>query len=404
MKKLALFLVFHCLIHTIISGQDFITKWKFDSIGTTISFNALTEGEVNYTWSASPSGNKGSGSFNSSTNFSVTLYHLDILAGDIVTLSMAPENLRRFYFQYTSLYDKSKLIDVAQWGAVKWSSMVYAFGGCVNVNFSAKDKPDLTSVMDMSHMFTGAKVFNSNIGDWDVSNVNVMTDMFAAAKSFNQDISQWNTDNVKSMSGMFFEAISFNQYIGGWNTSNVMSMSAMFYKAISFNQNIGKWNLSSIQNPNSGSMNSMLDDSGMDCNNYSATLNGWRKNNPNVKGVSLGAFGIRYGSNIKSVRNDLLNSQEWYIFGDKESTGKCNFSEFKDSLEVGLKVYPNPTYDEIFIETNLNEQVSLYNSLGMKVSSHNLNKGKNNLELNNASGLYILEFHNSKKRVKVIKH
>ena len=84
-------------------SQDFITEWTFPSASSQIQFNALTvDGPVNYTWSASPSGNSGSGSFTQDTAGLVTLSDLTIAAGDVVTLSMTPTNLSRFYkfYQY----------------------------------------------------------------------------------------------------------------------------------------------------------------------------------------------------------------------------------------------------------------------------------------------------------------
>jgi hypothetical protein len=95
MKKISLILFFHCLILTIISGQDFITKWKIDTSGAAITFNALTKGPVNYSWSAMPSGKKGSGSFNVLdnevvesifTSGNVSLTDIQVKAGEVVTI------------------------------------------------------------------------------------------------------------------------------------------------------------------------------------------------------------------------------------------------------------------------------------------------------------------------------
>ena len=40
----------------------------------------------------------------------------------------------------------------------------------------------------MSEMFSGATVFNQNIGSWNVSGVEDMSEMFEGATAFNQNI------------------------------------------------------------------------------------------------------------------------------------------------------------------------------------------------------------------------
>ncbi len=45
----------------LLSAQDFKTEWSFQEATQSIVFNALTSGNVDYTWTTSPSGNSGSG-------------------------------------------------------------------------------------------------------------------------------------------------------------------------------------------------------------------------------------------------------------------------------------------------------------------------------------------------------
>jgi surface protein len=231
-----------------LQAQDFITKWTFPTAATQIQFNALTlSSGVNYTWSASPSGNSGSGTFTRfSSNGPVTLTGLTIAAGDVVTLSVEPANLRWFYMDTTP--DKDKLTDVVQWGAVNWFSMNRAFAGCTNLNISASDVPNLSAVTNMSRMFYECANLNgpANINSWNTSSVEWMNFMFYGASSFNQNIGAWNTSAAKDMSFMFSYATVFNQNIGAWNTSAVTNMSWMFAYAPAFNQDIGAWNTSSV--------------------------------------------------------------------------------------------------------------------------------------------------------------
>ena len=107
----------------------------------------------------------------------------------------------RIYFNNSG--DKEKIIAINQWGAQQWTSMGSAFNGASNLAGQATDAPDLSSVTDMSNMFSGASAFNQDIDDWDVSNVTNMTSMFQAAIAFNQDIDDWDVSNVTNMSSMF---------------------------------------------------------------------------------------------------------------------------------------------------------------------------------------------------------
>lgn len=226
-----------------LNAQDFISKWTFSSAATQIQFNAQTSGPVSYTWSASPSGNSGSGIFSSGA---VILAGLTIAAGDVVTLSMAPTNLSRFYIADGP--DRLKLTTITQWGSVHWSSMRDAFRGCTNLNISVTDLPDLSGVSDATRMFHNCTSLNgpANINSWTTSAVTNMTAMFWGAASFNQDISAWNTSSVTTMNGMFLDAASFNKDIGAWNTSSATNMALMFHNATLFNQDIGAWNTSSV--------------------------------------------------------------------------------------------------------------------------------------------------------------
>ena len=66
-------------------------------------------------------------------------------------------------------------------------------------------------VTDMSSLFAGAREFNEDIRNWDVSKVTNMGEMFSGAFTFNQDISQWDVSRVTNMRGMFRNARKFDQ-------------------------------------------------------------------------------------------------------------------------------------------------------------------------------------------------
>ncbi len=155
-------------------------------------------------------------------------------------------NFTRIYF--SNLGDKSKILDIENWGDIQWTSMNTAFAGANNLTISAIDAPDLSQVTDMTRMFYEATSFNQDISNWDVSTVINMSDLFHGASSFNQDLSSWNVSNVTKMTRMFARTAAFNQNLNSWNTANVEQMDYMFWDADAFNSTISDWNTTKVNN------------------------------------------------------------------------------------------------------------------------------------------------------------
>ena len=116
-------------------------------------------------------------------------------------------------------------------------------GNCLNSLYGPIAEWKVSSINDMSHMFSSetsasAAVFNADIGKWDVSSVTAMTAMFLGAESFNGDISKWDVSRVTTMYGMFRKATLFNGNISKWDVSMVTNMDFMFLDAKSFQQKL----------------------------------------------------------------------------------------------------------------------------------------------------------------------
>lgn len=148
--------------------------------------------------------------------------------------------------------DKLKAIDVKQWGTNAWWRVQFMFANCKNLDMTALDAPNLTSLQQgggsegFRGMFQNAEKFNGSIGGWTTTRVLDMSNMFAGAKAFNKPIGGWDTSNVTTMENMFSNAFAFNQNINGWDTSNVTSMSIMFLEAKAFNSPLNSWDVSSV--------------------------------------------------------------------------------------------------------------------------------------------------------------
>jgi surface protein len=136
--------------------------------------------------------------------------------------------------------------NIESWNVSSVTDMSYMFSSSTSFNQDISSW-NVSSVTDMAYMFYSSP-FNQDISSWDVSSVTDMSEMFNSATSFNQDISSWNVSSVANMGSMFNSATSFNQDISSWNVSNVTNMSYMFSYATSFNQDISSWNVSSVTN------------------------------------------------------------------------------------------------------------------------------------------------------------
>ena len=140
------------------------------------------------------------------------------------------------YFGAEAASANGGLVSVSRWDANGVTKA--SFIGAKNL-VSVVQPP--ASVTDMSSLFSGATIFNSDISAWDVSYVTHMDFMFTSATAFNQSLAEWNVANVTSMRNMFSGASAFNQPIGAWNVANVGDMGSMFANATTFAQDLSAW-------------------------------------------------------------------------------------------------------------------------------------------------------------------
>jgi surface protein len=224
----------------------------------------------------------------------------------IYRVSITPEDGTFHRIHFNDEGDKNKVLNIAQWGDIEWSSFSAAFKGCQNLNCNASDLPLLRNVTDMSAMFSKCSALDGplNIIEWDVSNVIYMDSLFYSASIFNHDIGSWNVANVADMSWMFYGSRAFNQEIGSWDVSNVTNMKSMFYSARSFNKNIGNWDVSNVTN-----MSIMFSSA----SSFNQDLGSWNVSNvDNMSGMF--SFAVSFNQDIDKWNVANVKNMSWMFY------------------------------------------------------------------------------------------
>ena len=129
--------------------------------------------------------------------------------------------------------DRRKLVDVVQWGCVRFETPqtvqdrleevrdasdtraypVEATGcyfyGCTEMTMSAPDAPDLRGVQSLAKCFYDCQNLVGDVSGWAVRGITNMQSMFEGATRFAGDVSSWQTANLQNVDFMFCEATNF---------------------------------------------------------------------------------------------------------------------------------------------------------------------------------------------------
>ena len=228
--------------------------------------------------------------------------------------------------------------DIGNWNVGNVSEMQLMFYGAstFNQDISAWD---VRGVNNMRWMFRDAENFNQNIGSWDVSLVTDMSWMFDNAKSFNQDIGNWNVSSVRNMERMFSNTNNFNQNLENWDVTNVEDIGGIFNNAISFDQSLGNWQIEKVNDFQYLAIGPTLlgpfDNSGLSCENYSSTLQGWAANPNTPNNLEMQALGMQYNQIGANARDQLL-AKDWMISGDSPCENDCSAKDSEITINANL--------------------------------------------------------------------
>lgn len=215
--------------------------------------------------------------------------------------------------------DRSKLLEIRQWGGAFWSTTLSAFWGCDKMKMPALDAP--RNLINLSNMFNGCINFGraedfTNLNNWDVSNVTILNNTFRTARNFNQPLSNWNTTKVTNLDNTFRDT-TFNQDISNWDVSNVTTSRLTFDGLGAFNQDLSNWNITS----KCTNISEMF----RGCQNFNSDISNWDVSNV------ISFFGTF--QNARIFNQDLSN---WNV-------SKCtNFSNmFRDARDFNNNGNPD---------------------------------------------------------------
>lgn len=311
----SLLLIFSVFDYAKAAGSSFITTWKTDNEGTSLSnqisipVNSGAVYDYYVDW--------GDGTHNSNVAGEITHTYP---APGTYTVSISGIFPR---IQFSDGGDRKKILSVEQWGDIVWTSAESAFSGATNLVINAVDRPNLSAVKNVSYMFKNAKSVENGFDNWDVSSVEIFSYMFSGASKFNSNISAWNMSNAFNVEGMFQNATTFNQDIGSWQMSKVGNVKSMFSGAVSFNKSLDMWDTSRVFN---------VEDIFRNASSFDKTFGRW-----NIGSIQY-IQNILSGASLSTQQYDLLLSS-WRqsqtvrdIVIDAGNSSYCTSSESRDYL------------------------------------------------------------------------
>ena len=282
--------------------ERFIISVKTDNTGTSNNdqFILPWTGDYIVEW----------GDGNTDTGQSGTTTHTYASAGTY-EIAVTPQSACRILFN--SGGDRKKLLEVKNWGTGEWSSMGSAFYGCINMDVTATDTPDLSNTGgNIQTMFRNCSslVGNSSFGNWTFPASTRADNMFRDCVLFNANISTWDVSVFTRFDQMFFNCDAFNQPIGVWDTSNITNINNMFRRNdFALDQNLANWDVTSIT-----TASSFLNSSGISTANYDATLIGWAAQSiTNAVSIDFGNSQYTLGGAAEAARNTLVSTYGWTI-------------------------------------------------------------------------------------------
>jgi surface protein len=227
------------------STGDFVSTWKTDNPGTSednqITLPLESTGTYDFVayW--------GDGTFDEITAYNdAAVTHTYPAAGTYTVRIIGEINGWRF----NNTGDKSKITDISQWGDLFIGNSGGYFYGCNNLNVTATDVLDVSSVTSFSAAFFSCTSLTTlDVSSWDVSSVTTFHYAFNNCSSLTTlDVSSWDVSSVTTFYAAFSGCSSLTTLdVSGWDVSSVTTFSFAFYNCSSLTTlDVSRWDVSSV--------------------------------------------------------------------------------------------------------------------------------------------------------------
>ena len=220
----------------------------------------------------------------------------------------------RIYFNNTG--DKSKLLDIKNWGTCTWTTMERAFMRCDNLtNVSAIDTPDFSIMNSLKFSFyICSNLISMDVSSWDVSNVVKFETGFQSCINLEtlNGIENWNFQSlgIDGLKNTFYNCKKFNSNVGNWTNVGPI-LQGVLKDCDSFDHSLANWDLSTVNFSNPTILQNATD---ISQTNYDATLISWSSQSlvPN-KTLDMGGSQYTLGGAAEAARNTIINTYGWTI-------------------------------------------------------------------------------------------
>ena len=213
-----------------------------------------------------------------------------------ITINKITNNFRPCYFNDGG--DELKIIDIENWGNIRWDSGYGAFRGCENMDIRATDNPDFSVATSMYTVFYGCKditrhckydaplatswsyaFYNNNdltsmplfdtsggtdfsnfmrlcseitsVAAFDVSSGVDFGSAWRSCKEVTSFPSEWDFSSGEEFDYAFYKVESCTSYPSGWDFSNVTNARGIFRGNFAVTSFPSEWNFDSV-NANGG--------------------------------------------------------------------------------------------------------------------------------------------------------
>ncbi|MQS96637.1 BspA family leucine-rich repeat surface protein [Companilactobacillus halodurans] len=244
--------------------------------------------------------------------------------------------------------------DIKNWNTSKVTNMNGMFASCsklTNVDLSQMNK---SNVINISSLFYNDSAITEikGLDTWDTSKVENMAQTFSGTRLTQLAIENWNTSNVTDMSYLFYNCTKLTSLdLSAWDTSKVTTMQYMFAVSLAANENVLK-GLDKFDTSNVTDMSGMFSNTGfktLDLSSFNTSkvtnMGNMFSNNKNYLTKIIGNFDT---SNVKEMQS-LFNNTDVQDFSD------FNIAEWDVENVTNLSTaFGNSDYEKLDILKNWN--------------------------------------------------